>query len=222
MINFRHSKIALFLVVCCFQRVESQPKPELILTGCLQPFDIKVKSGDTWLGFYATDSGYEMMRTTITVVDSACEEDTIYVKVNRPGEPIFLVRGISSLTEGSVRTAYYGRTEITPGNDLRLSLKDEYELMSVNETKPDGNRIHRITLQLGEIYQPIAEISNMDMENTPFLLWAGDLDRDGKLDLFYYLSDGSRFNGEFTLFLSSQAEKGKLVKKVASFSVQGD
>jgi hypothetical protein len=53
------------------------------------------------------------------------------------------------------------------------------------------------------------------------LLWVGDLDRDGKLDLymdFYGYEKGGYGSG---LFLSSEAEKGELVKQVADFSASG-
>ena len=45
------------------------------------------------------------------------------------------------------------------------------------------------------------------------LIWAGDLDGDGKLDL--YLDFGEMYFYEKRLLLSSQAAKGQLVKDVA-------
>lgn len=54
-------------------------------------------------------------------------------------------------------------------------------------------------------------------EGFPALDWAGDLDGDGKLDLI--LSTGSDgYAGIKTLYLSSHAEEGKLVRRVAWFS----
>lgn len=68
--------------------------------------------------------------------------------------------------------------------------------------------------------------SNMDTlschpgEGFPTLLWAGDLDRDGGLDLL--LNPNYHYNvGATTLFLSSQATGGELVKRVASFIATG-
>jgi hypothetical protein len=53
-----------------------------------------------------------------------------------------------------------------------------------------------------------------------YLLWAGDLDRDGKLDL--YLSVTQHYDvAERKLFLSSQARRKKLVREVASFEIGG-
>ena len=48
----------------------------------------------------------------------------------------------------------------------------------------------------------------------------GDLDNDGKLDLYF---DEFNEKGYFgvSLYLSSEAEKGKLVKVVATFGTAG-
>ena len=52
------------------------------------------------------------------------------------------------------------------------------------------------------------------------LVWAGDLDRDGKLD--YYLVLSSHYNlAEHTLFLSSRAKLGQIVGAAAVFKLSG-
>jgi len=48
-----------------------------------------------------------------------------------------------------------------------------------------------------------------------YILWAGDLDRDGKLDLIVDSEDGNEKNSETCLLLSSIANKNKLVKNAA-------
>lgn len=216
--------IALGVFGLLIPQIQNQSEPELMMAGWLQPGDVIGKTGDTWLGLYATKEGYELMQTTITVNDSEWADGIMvkYVNVNRHGEPIFLIRGIPSLSEGLVRGSFYGKTEITPRLGLRLKLDDLYDLLAVNDTQRDGGRIFRITLKKGSVYQIIASIDDMDPEGTATVLWAGDLDRDGKLDHFFYFSDGKTFRGGYTLFLSSQADEGKLVKRVVSFSVQGE
>ena len=52
------------------------------------------------------------------------------------------------------------------------------------------------------------------------LVWAGDLDGDGKLDLFMILSDHYNVM-ERTLFLSSRLSKLDFVKRIASFVTVG-
>jgi hypothetical protein len=51
---------------------------------------------------------------------------------------------------------------------------------------------------------------------TPGAIWAGDLDRDGKIDVFTRIS-GYRPILEYTLFLSSAANEGEYVGEVATW-----
>jgi hypothetical protein len=52
------------------------------------------------------------------------------------------------------------------------------------------------------------------------LYWVGDLDRDGKPDFFLELYEHDNVDNK-VLFLSSEAEKGNFVKKVAYFWTTG-
>ncbi len=54
----------------------------------------------------------------------------------------------------------------------------------------------------------------------PSLIWAGDLDRDGKLD--FLLDATTHYNvSEPTLFLSSPAQAGEIVRPVATIHFVG-
>jgi hypothetical protein len=52
-------------------------------------------------------------------------------------------------------------------------------------------------------------------DGVPALVWAGDLDGDGRLDLYMDLTDHYNVTN-YVLFLSSRAVTGELVKQVAS------
>ena len=52
------------------------------------------------------------------------------------------------------------------------------------------------------------------------ILWAGDIDRDGRLDLLIDMSNHYNVSAP-TLFLSSHAGKGQLVARVASLGLSG-
>ena len=65
--------------------------------------------------------------------------------------------------------------------------------------------------------------SNRSFSNDDYLgalEWVGDLNRDGKPDLYLdlYIHDNAIYKN---LFLSSEAEKGKLVKKITTFTTTG-
>ena len=72
----------------------------------------------------------------------------------------------------------------------------------------------------GESGQVLYSLQDCGNDPSWRLLWAGDLDRDGKLDL--YVSVTQHYNvSERKLFLSSQADEGQLVKEVADFVTSG-
>jgi hypothetical protein len=52
------------------------------------------------------------------------------------------------------------------------------------------------------------------------LLWASDLDRDGKPDVYAEVSDDYD-RSQRKLFFSCQARKGRLVREVAEFATTG-
>jgi len=54
----------------------------------------------------------------------------------------------------------------------------------------------------------------VDIDDGPALIWAGDLDNDGKIDLLIDLSKGL-YSAHITLFLSSFAEKDEYLHEVA-------
>jgi hypothetical protein len=54
-----------------------------------------------------------------------------------------------------------------------------------------------------------------DNMGLPVLIWAGDVDRDGKPDLFMWWPCPGKDAGVFSLFLSSTAKQGDLVRKVS-------
>jgi len=71
-----------------------------------------------------------------------------------------------------------------------------------------------VALSRGKTSQTIGQIKKVgDSEFHASLMWAGDLDRDGQLDLIveFIASDAS----EVCLYLSSPAARGRLLKKVS-------
>ncbi len=74
----------------------------------------------------------------------------------------------------------------------------------------------KLVLVNGESRQVLYSLQEWGSDPTWTLVWAGDLDRDGKLDL--YVSVTQHYDvTERKLFLSSPAGEGQLVKEVAEF-----
>lgn len=68
--------------------------------------------------------------------------------------------------------------------------------------------------------QTVYERKEVADSSFPSLLWAGDLDGDGKLDLIMDTTDNYNVRN-VTLFLSTKAKPGKLVEKVVSHESTG-
>ena len=74
--------------------------------------------------------------------------------------------------------------------------------------------------QHAQLLVALPEFWRFTYDTGPALLWAGDLDRDGKLDLLYDLRSCYMYN-ELALFLSSAAKEGEFVGLVARWTAVG-
>jgi len=116
---------------------------------------------------------------------------------------------------------------MTIGYSEKFWLKDEeYTLRVAPGMTRNGTEANVLILETGETNQIVTFNSHFEDKNTKYdtigdLLWVGDLDGDGKLD--FYFSDFGYEKGGFgsNLFLSSAAERGQLIKLVASFGIAG-
>ena len=189
--------------------------------------DFKIKSGETWLGLYGKNENTRLLPTKIEVsYKYELDLDWIVFSTKTKNEPLFLVKNLKSVKQGKVKTLFRGLTwddydkgkgELT---GLKNGFEQEYKLgekvfvLRVEEGVDEKQEhIWALTLETDGIKQTIYYISYSGEEaEVGNLYWVGDLDSDGKLDLFmdfYNYEKGGYSSG---LFLSSQAEKGKLVK----------
>ncbi len=199
----------------------------------------EAKSGETWLGLFGETSGFYLRNIKIKIRPDRREnygyEDSLSIKLSRKGEPVFLLKNVGKLREGEVETLYrrpsYDEAErlgielksmqIGFAQEFRLGEKIYTLQVKAGLTKSNEKR-SVLVLKTGNKSQIIYYNSFYEAgDNIGNLLWVGDLDRDGKLDLyldFYGFEKGGFGSG---LFLSSEAEKGKLVKEVAAFGTLG-
>lgn len=88
------------------------------------------------------------------------------------------------------------------------------------EMKTIPPRVSRLLLEHEGLVQVLYEWPEGFIDQQCELVWAGDLDGDGALDLCMNLSDHYNAN-ETTLFLSSKRGKGKLLERGAAFRTIG-
>jgi hypothetical protein len=217
-------------------------KGRLLETGEFHGNEVNARSGEQWLGLYVTGKRSFLRPSTVRiqfvedpVVDLETDKWTgkkVSIS-NRTDNPIFLVRGIDGLRQGDVITVEgmpdrYREEGLKLEDVITLKLGEtNYQLRLKGRQVPvpyskSETRLHnaRLVLKVGESEQTLYSLKDKPEDAIWTLIWAGDLDQDGKLDLYLDLSWHYNIS-QRTLFLSSHAEKGKLVKKVAEFVTSG-
>ena len=184
------------------------------------------------------DGPVRLVHTTIQVTpfawidDKGGERTGRRVSCDKPGKPLFLVRGIEGLCEREILTEFYGKKFLLPGQEMRLWVgKNSISLVAFGcfqkNEPPVGPGLHdysidyQIPFQRRYQYHLLAEYQGKALaaeEELPNLIWAGDLDNDGRVDMFWDLS-GRYYEHIYALFLSSQAKEGEAVAKVAELKI---
>ncbi|MDV2996494.1 MAG: hypothetical protein N4J56_006148 [Chroococcidiopsis sp. SAG 2025] len=203
---------------------------KLLKTGKFHGNEVQAKSGEQWLGLFSTAKGFELLPTKIavhTVRDYVLDTDETKktgkeIILDEKYSPVFLVKGSIPLKPGIVKTVFLGNAKFSPNSPpLSVALNHEsrntYQI-SVKERQNPETIYHALLVYSGKdsIFQ---EISSCCDDGSTALLWAGDLDRDGKLDLLIDISNHYHVS-LLTLFLSS-TNQNKLLEPVAQFKTTG-
>lgn len=186
--------------------------------------EITAEPNEVWLGLYPTKSGYTLMPTTVRVdafYDPAIRDDedvTGATRVSVPGQnaPLFLIKGLDALKAGMVKTLFSGRLPLESSVEFTLDSESTYTIAAFGGLKSNSGSVdYRVELVKGSRSQVICsfEMSNAAVS---YLLWAGDIDKDGELDLLVDSICDYNASGP-ALFLSSLAEDGNLLQKAAQF-----
>lgn len=224
---------------------------ELLETGNnFRKDEVIAKSGEIWLGLFEEGNEYQLRFTKIKVKPETRPnyvwKNFVTVKSNNKTEPVFLLKNADKFKEGAVSTLFRsssvgensesgllkrGFVKVLPRSCLyetkyTLSVKDgltvskEKVLVLVLESEEfivvDGIRKKEVKSQI--VYFNKYFESGDNLGN---LLWVGDLDKDGRPDIYmnFYTYEKGSFGS--SLFLSSEAEDDKLIKEVATFGTLG-
>ena len=200
-----------------------QPEVQILQVGeffC----EITAETNEVWLGLYPTKSGYTLMPSTVRVdafYDPTIGDDENVMgatRVSVPGQnpPLFLIKGLDSLKAGMVKTLFSGRLPLESSLEFTLDNESTYTIAAFGGLKSNSVSVdYKVELVKGSRSQVIC---SFDMANAAvsYLLWAGDVDRDGELDLLIDSICDYSASGP-ALFLSSLAEQGNLLQKAAQF-----
>ena len=208
------------------------PTIELTRPGFFHGDEMRSVEGETWWGLFADDEGASLRkvevgtwRTADPVVGDVIGEPT-GVQVVAPGTPVALIRGLD-LEEGAVSTVLMGETLLLPGERLGLPRPGAVDLLLVTGSAEAAawspvepifeDYAFTLVAQVNgrvERGQELLRISELGGEGSPTVRWAGDLDRDGRMDLIIDATD--HYNVErLVLYLSSKAGPGEIVGRVA-------
>ena len=188
--------------------------------------EIAAESNEVWLGLYPTKDGYSLMPSTVRVdafYDPAMGDDenvtgATRVSVQGQNAPLFLITGLDSLKAGMVKTLFSGRLPLPLESSLEFTLDNEitYSITAFGGLKSNSGSVDRkVELVKGNRSQVICSFDTKNA-TVSYLLWAGDIDRDGQLDLLIDLICDYNTSRP-ALFLSSLAEDGNLLQKAAQF-----
>ena len=196
--------------------------------------------GQTWQALVPTSDGFGLRSVTVrveTVRDEIVDPEAGPFTGRRVTTPLSTVHGdgwvedstvalvrrpAAPFPEGLVPTAFEGLWPFE-GGALHLTLGEaRYEVTYATgpEASP-GFRPERVVLLArdGGPKRPVAHLVNRD-DAHPALLWAGDLDGDGRLDLL--LDESWHYNlSAPTLYLSSAASGDAPVGRVARHETTG-
>lgn len=202
-----------------------------------------VKASGDWWGIFPDGEGFTLQPTRVHVklvteptANGGKEVVETQIIVPQKVEFAVLLRGLMSAAAGplkSVKLAEYpapleaGKTfdlrwdSDTPENRLRLLATGRPVVKQVGEHTLRRVDDYELWLQRGSgegaTSQLLLKQSEEFGDESARLRWAGDLDRDGQVDLIYNLG-GHYTRTRLALFLSSAAKPGELVGLVARWN----
>ena len=211
--------------------------PVLLEPGEFHGDEIQTAGGSGWLALVRSGSRVSLDPVVVMVTpvrDHLADGDSGPISGKRVSvsvsgtDPVLLVRGIPALEAGAVTEAQLDcadcgqPTEFNQHRYFRLRLDGEvYELEAFlpepGEPFDENSEIrlsHRAAVQV--IHRPTRVPDDPNWR----VIWAGDLDGDGRLDLYVETSDHYNM-GLGRLLLSSAAGPGELVGEVAVFETTG-
>lgn len=205
-----------------------------------------VRGGGDWWGIFPEGEGYTFQPVRVrveAVIDPLADGDTrkTATEITVPGksEDVLLVRGLMSAVAGPLKSLKPAKDwgYIAPGDSIALpwngaqpkhALTISAEGREVLKEAPGSKWTEVVDYKLrlnrksdeATISQVLVSIPEPKDQDGPELLWAGDLDHDGKLDLLYDLRSFYTRH-DLALFLSSSAHDGELVGLVARWNARG-
>ncbi|MBL8297033.1 MAG: hypothetical protein JNN30_01690 [Rhodanobacteraceae bacterium] len=223
---------AFFLI--CFMAGPVSAAPQLTLPGeNFHGDEVHARDGEIWLALIA-EHGAAKLEVTKLVVKAVNDpvldgpDDKTGRSVTAPGiNALVFLRGIAELKPGAIPAVVSDSTLLMIDGPLELRLDDKlFHLRPrCDVVKPNASIRCEVLLDDGAHAQPLfSTVGESNDDGTGFLaatlLFAGDLDHDGRIDLLMDTAGGEN-KARPTLFLSTAAKKGQHVAEVAQQELTG-
>lgn len=213
-------------------------KFEMLQTGEFHGDEVSAKSGEKWLGLFRENEKVVLRDEKITIRrvrdfmddESSKEKRGKSVSVKGKTKPLFLLKNAGKFGSGKIETLFKGVTPDeadateNPTTELKNGFVQTYRIggkdYALRVEKVFNKKLEIVFALILESEQTKQILHIAQEDYLGVLFWVGDLDRDEKPDFF--LSPWIKENiTDSSLFLSSEAEKNNLVKKVALMSTVG-
>ena len=238
----RYASMLILVVAAPFSTAEEMV--QILNTGLWHGDEVTVEAGSDWWGIFPEGDGFTLEPAPVTiviehdaVVDAEGEATGKRVTVPQEAESVLLVRGIAGLKEGRLALLYHQphHAYLFPSETLWLHIKNGERksaraLAALGSTEENGITpepfVNNYTLKLYAGSHPVTTsqvlytAERVYEEARPTIVWAGDIDRDGKVDVLLDISNDYVVT-HLVLFLSSAAKAGELVGKVAEWQTSG-
>lgn len=229
--------LAVSAITLTMGAAKSKSDLEILKAGSYVARDVNVQSTEGWWGLFQTEEGFHIQPTALRIAPDRSREDDAgqsprtKVSIESEQSPVLLVRGLDDLQAGPTETCFDGVPHrfLYPGERMHLKLESGDRLhlyalgQAVTQDTHDLIVIRDYSLHVTRTYgHPGQKIFSADIVmpgGPPNLKWAGDLDQDGLVDLFFDLTN-QEVGSNYTLFRSTTRGPG-IVERAASFSVTG-
>ena len=221
----------LLLVVLLSQvtpPLHSDGTPQILLPGAYYS-NLAYGLDGTWFGLCGQKMELDQVNVTVKELKTAEDGEVQYpqyeIRTDGCDKPRFLVRNINGLKEGPLKSATMDGIEdgqqINFGGQ-KYSIKED-RLGKTGFQLTLGHQVNKNSLVKIEDQQHEYDSSLQPEDYRPIweIIWAGDLDNDGKLDLVIDAAQDARAN-HYHLYLSGAAGQKQIVNEVADFEIPLD
>ena len=189
-----------------------------------------------WFDLFEKDGSYYLEKAAFTIskgYDECAGTDT---KIIESKKNTLLLLDYKKLTTGKVDNLLVSKKHIWPKENVSFDFKNTtYTLRGVGDVKSTENRTndkeeneiwntvenYKLYIKTSDTNEQLILSEDSFSDTFVVLIFVGDIDRDGKLD-FIFEANRNYEEKRVILFLSSEAEENKIIKKVSEISIQFD